>query len=268
VILRHEACPRCILDHLPGWQKGIDALTKGFRASEDAAVQRTLLSAYTNPRIKAARDRQDELLVARYRGRRLAIADLGCGDGYHGSIFGAAGGIYHGYEIAPDLAALARERWRSEGLAQAEVILGDLRDASPAAGTYDLVFCLYFTAGNLRDGFDDLSRYTDEYLDRNPFFVAIISRFHQALKAGGRMFLTVYKDVPEAEAAQHDYYLNTGQHPVTPRGSRFVATAEGFWSVRWTQESMLSNLAACGIAAGQVTFNDLDRIAWLVEIER
>lgn len=55
---------------------------------------------------------------------------------------------------------------------------------------------------------------------------------------------------------------------MTPPGGRFVATAEGFWSARWTKKSMLSNLAACGIAAERVVFNQLNRIAWLVEIER
>ena len=82
------------------------------------------------------------------------------------------------------------------------------------------------------------------------------------------MFLTVYKDVPEAEAAQRDFYDNTGQHVVTSKGSRFVATAEGFWSARWTEESMLSNLRECGIGAESVVFNDLNSIAWLVEIRK
>ena len=68
------------------------------------------------------------------------------------------------------------------------------------------------------------------------------------MKAGGRMFLTLYKDVPEAEAAQVDFYERTGQHVVTPSGSRFVATAEGFWSARWTRDSLLSNLDAWAFA--------------------
>lgn len=80
------------------------------------------------------------------------------------------------------------------------------------------------------------------------------------------MLLTVYKDVPEAEAAQWDFYEHAGQRVLTPKGSRFAATADGFWSVRFTTESMLSNLSACGIAETQVTFHDLNAIAWLVEI--
>lgn len=82
------------------------------------------------------------------------------------------------------------------------------------------------------------------------------------------MFLTVYKDVPEAEEAQIDFYEHTDQHVVTSRGGRFVATAENFWSARWTEESLLSNLKACGIIESDVMFHDLNHIAWLVEIHK
>ena len=241
-------------------------MARSSRSSEDRAVRGTLLSSYANPLIKEARDRQDRILIERFAGYPNRIADLGCGDGYHGEIFAAAGGTYHGYEIAPEIAGLAIERWRKAGLSNTELILGDLARAEPPPSYYDLVFCLYFTAGNLRDPLQGLSLYTDSYLDRNPFFIGVVSRFLKALKSGGRMFLTVYKDVREAEAAQHDFYINTGQHPITPLGSRFVATAEGFWSARWTRESMLSNLRECGITGRQVRFVDLNRIAWLVEI--
>lgn len=146
--------------------------------------------------------------------------------------------------------------------------MGDAAQAELEDEFYDLVLCLYFTPGNFRDKSDDLRLYTDAYLDRNPRFICVVSRFYQAMRMGGSMFLTVYKDVPEAEAAQIDFYENTGQHVATPPGSRFVATAEGFWSVRWTKDGMLSNLSACGISPGNVMFNDLNAIAWLVEIRK
>ena len=132
-----------------------------------------------------------------------------------------------------------------ERLTNTELFLGDASQAAPGPNFYDLVFCLYFTPGNFREASADLSLYTDAYLARNPSFIAIFSRFYQALKPGGLMFLTIYKDVPEAEAAQIEFYVHTDQHVVTPRGSRFVATAEHFWSARWTEESLSSNLNAC-----------------------
>lgn len=243
-------------------------MTDPGRRSEDDAVQRALSAAYCPPLIREARERQDEILIERFRGQPLRIADIGCGDGYHGSIFAPHCGVYHGFEIAEEIAAKTAERWQKEGLDNAKVIVGDVADAELETAFYDLAWCLYFTPGNIRDVFDDLSLYTDAYLDRNPRFIRTLSRFHEALRSGGRMFLTVYKDVPEAEAAQREFYDRTGLQVVTPLGSRYVATAERFWSVRWTKRSMLTNLEGCGIREGAVQFHELSPIAWLVEIAR
>ncbi len=243
-------------------------MTRSLRTSEDEAVRKTLTSSYCPPLIREARERQDEILIARYRDKPLRIADMGCGDGYHGSIFAPGCELYHGFEISPAIADLARARWQQERLENTEIVVGDVAAAVLRQAFYDLAFCLYFTAGNFREQSRDLSMYTDAYLDRNPQFIRIVSRFHEALRPGGRMFLTVYKDVPEAEAAQVDFYLNTEQHVVTPPGSRFVATAEHFWSARWTKASMLSNLRACEIDEDEVVFNDLNAIAWMVEITK
>lgn len=238
------------------------------RESEDQAVQQTLTASYCPPPIREARERQDEILIARFRGQPYTIADVGCGTGYHGSIFAPSCRLYHGFEIAPEIAAIARDTWEKEGLDNAILFLGDVAEADLDDDFYDLVFCLYFTPGNFRGESDDLQRYTDAYLDRNPGFIDVFSRFYKAMKPGGFMFLTIYKDVPEAEAAQIDFYEHTGQHVITPKGSRFVATAEGFWSARWTRASVLSNLSACGIGESNVVFHDLNTMAWLIEISK
>lgn len=239
-----------------------------LRRKEARATKVALLSDYCPPLIAEARMRQDEILTERFRGKPYRIADLGCGDGYHGLIFGPASIAYHGFEISAELADIARSSWKQAGLVQAELRFGDLAKADPPDEFYDLVYCLYFTPGNFRDVSDDLALYTDAYLDRNPVFMRIMSTFYRALKTGGRMFLTVYRDVPEAEAAQRDFYQKTGQHMRTPRGSRFVATRESFWSVRFTRRSMLSNLAGSGISANDVLFHELNAIAWLIEIAK
>lgn len=239
-----------------------------LRESEDEAVQQTLTSSYCPEPIREARQRQDAILVERFQGGPYTIADIGCGTGYHGSIFAPSCRLYHGFEIAPEIAAMARDNWEKEGLDNAEVFPGDVAEAHLEEAFYDLVFCLYFTPGNFRDVSEDLRLYTDAYLDRNPKFIEVISRFYKAMTRGGSMFLTIYKDVPEAEAAQVDFYEHTGQHVITPKGARFVATAQRFWSVRWTRESMLSNLSACAIEEGEVVFHDLNTIAWLVEIKK
>jgi SAM-dependent methyltransferase len=239
-----------------------------LRESEDRAVLNALESSYCPEPIKEARERQDEILIERFRGYPYAIADIGCGTGYHGSIFAPTCRLYHGFEISTDIAEIAQKRWRREGLNNAELFLGDVAQAKPLAISYDLVFCLYFTPGNFREPSTDLSLYTDAYLNRNPSFIMIFSKFYRSLKPGGLMFLTVYKDVPEAEASQIDFYEHTNQHVVTPRGTRFVATAENFWSARWTKESLSSNLKACAIAENDVMFHDLNHIAWLVELKK
>lgn len=243
-------------------------MKKSPHESEDLAVHGSLFGDYINPLIKQARERQDEYLLARFKGQRLDIADLGCGDGYHASLFAPGGGLYHAFEFAPPMAQMARLRFKKEGLCNASLFEVDLLDYQPDKEVYDIAWCLYFTPGNFRDRFDDLSRYSDHYLDHNPVFINITAKFYQATRPGGHMFFCIYKDNPLTEAAQWDFYLKTNQHPVTPKGSRFVLTREGFWSARWTKQSMLSNLADCGISSTQVRFIELNEIAWLVEVTK
>ena len=234
--------------------------------SEQEALQQTMASSYCPAPIRQARARQDEMLGERLRHGSYTVADIGCGNGYHAVLLAPSMRVYHGFEVAPAMAAAARALWRKEHIDNAQVFVGDVALAPVEEAFYDVVLCLYFTPGNIRDRSEDLRLYSDAYLDRNPRFIQVISRFYRAMQTGGRMFLTLYKDVPEAEAAQVDFYEHTGQHVVTPPGSRFVATAEGFWSARWTRDSLLSNLDACGIRPDAVTWNDLNDIAWLVEV--
>ena len=243
-------------------------MSNSLRESEARATLKSLESSYCPAPIREARERQDEILIERFQGQPYTIADIGCGTGYHGSIFAPTCRLYHGFEISTHIAKIAQERWRKEGLNNAELFLGDVTQGKTPDNFYDLVWCLYFTPGNFREPSTDLSLYTDAYLDRNPSFIAIFSNFYRSLKPGGLMFLMIYKDVPEAEDAQIDFYEHTDQHVVTSKGGRFVATAENFWSARWTEESLLSNLKACEIAERDVMFSDLNHIAWLVEIRK
>lgn len=234
--------------------------------SENEAVKRALESSHCPEPIREARQIQDEILSERLRHGPYKIADIGCGDGYHAVLFSPHCLLYHGFEISPAMAEEAHALWEKERIDNAQIFIGDAAEAVVEEAFYDLVFCLYFTPGNIRDKSDDLSLYSDAYLDRNPRFIQTFSRFYRALKIGGSAFLTMYKDVPKTEAAQVDFYEHTGLRVVTPLGSRFVATAEGFWSARWTQDSIASNLGACGIGAEDIVFHDLNDIAWLVEV--
>ena len=236
--------------------------------SENEAVKRTLESSYCPEPIRQAREQQDSILRDQLQPGPYKIADIGCGNGYHAVMLSPVALLYHGFEISLAIAETARTLWQTENVDNAHIFVGDVAEAQLEDAFYDVVLCLYFTPGNFRDKSDDLGLYSDAYLARNPHFVRVVSRFYMALARGGSMFLTIYQDVREAEAAQVDFYENTGQNVVTPPGSRFVATAEGFWSVRWTKDTMLSNLNACGIHSEDVAFNDLNPIAWLVEIKK
>jgi len=235
---------------------------------ESESVQKTLDNQYVPKPILEARLLQDKVLAERFKGLKINIADIGCGDGYHGETFAPDCNVYHGYEISKEMVKKTGQRWAENGLENANVVECDAGKVELKPDFYDVAWSLYFTSGNFRDEFDDIAKYDDAYLDKNPKFIAIISNFYDALKKGGKLFLTVYKDKSETEAAQRKFYGDTGQTVITPLGSRFVASKENFWSVRWTKESMLSNLAGCGIKPEQVIFNDLNSVGWLVEITK
>lgn len=239
-----------------------------LREYESESVQKTLDNSYVPKPILEARKIQDEIIKKRFFGKDIAIADIGCGDGYHGEIFAPECKTYHGFEISSEMAEKTRKKWAEQGLENAKVFHGDASCIELDTDTYDVAWSLYFTSGNFRDELEDVELYDDSYLDKNPAFIKIVSNFYESLKPGGKLFLTVYKDRPETEEAQHTFYKNTGQTVVTPLGYRFVATEENFWSVRFTKKSMLSNLAECGIEASQVQFNDLNDVAWLVEVTK
>lgn len=231
-------------------------------------VQKTLRDDYIPKLILQARRLQDEFIAAKFKFKKIDIADIGCGDGYHGEMFAPYCRSYTGFEISPEMAKFARTRWRKLGLQNTKLIVGDAAEMQVQPNSFDVVWCLYFTPGNIRDQFDDLTKYDDAYLDKNSKFIKLMRTFCRALRPGGQMFLTVYKDVPEAEKAQIEFYRNTGQTVITPVGSRFVATVGNFWSVRWTKASMLSNLAAAGISPSSVSFHSLNSISWFVEITK
>ncbi len=242
-------------------------MKNALREYESENVQKTLDNAYVPKPILEARQKQDVFLLERFKGKPLAIADVGCGDGYHGELFAPDCAVYDGFEISEAMAQKTNGRWVANGLKNAHVTHCDAGRTPLEKGHYDVAWSLYFTSGNFRDELP-LEGYTDAVLDRNPAFIRVVSNMFQSLKPGGRLLLTVYKDKPETEEAQRTFYQKTGQTLLTPLGSRFVATQENFWSVRWTRESMLSNLADCGIQLDQVTFHDLNAISWIVEIQK
>jgi pimeloyl-ACP methyl ester carboxylesterase/SAM-dependent methyltransferase len=233
---------------------------------DDPSVRATLEDSNIPELIRQARKEQDRLLWDRYEGRQVRIADIGCGDGYHARIYAPQCAFYHGYEISPQMVEKARRRCAD--LQNVEIIEGDAQQVVLGSEKYDVIWCLYFGAGNLREFRKVLADYGGAYLDENTRFIDIIGRFYSALEEGGSLFLTLYKDTPQAEEAQRSFYWRTDQFVLTDFGSRFVATDKGFWSVRWTRESVLHHLEKAGVPRAKVTFMNLNEIAWLVEARK
>lgn len=233
---------------------------------DDRSVRATLEESSIPWLIRQARETQDNLLWERYKNRPIRIADIGCGTGYHAEIYAPHCTFYHGYELSREMADEAQRR--CAGLPNVEIIEGDAYDTVLRSKTYDVAWCLYFGAGNLRQTREILSDYDEAYLNENPRFIGIFARFYATLEAGGSLFLTIYKDTPQAEEAQRSFYWGTNQFVLTDFGSRFVATDKGFWSMRWTQECALSHLEKAGIDRVNITFIDLNEIAWLVEARK
>lgn len=119
--------------------------------SENEALQRTLMSSYCPVPIRQARERQDEMLLQRLRHNAYTIADIGCGNGYHAVLLAPSMRVYHGFEVSPAMAETARALWRKERIDKARIFVGDAVLATLQDALYDIVLCLYFTPGNIRD---------------------------------------------------------------------------------------------------------------------
>ncbi|HWL85491.1 MAG TPA: class I SAM-dependent methyltransferase, partial [Polyangiaceae bacterium] len=222
---------------------------------ENATVRKTLdIGIRTSSPISESAENEIALLERRlselFAGQTIRIADIGCGDGRHALRF--ARGIeaanlqckkYVGFEISSAMVEQARKRVAEARLEHVAIVEGNALTADLVEAPYHVAWCLFFTAGNLRDLGLPLEAYDDAYLDKNPAFSGVVRRFYESLVPGGRLFFTIYKDVPLAEQAQHTVYEQCGMTVITRPGNRFVATNEGFWSVRWTRESVLSNLS-------------------------
>ena len=121
-------------------------MSNKLRESESRAVFKSLESSYCPKAIQEARDRQDEILIARFHGRRCAIADVGCGTGYHGSIFAPACELYHGFEISAHIGKIAQDRWRNDGLTNATLFWATVAEAGRRQRDFlrsGLLFVLY-----------------------------------------------------------------------------------------------------------------------------
>jgi protein-L-isoaspartate(D-aspartate) O-methyltransferase len=68
-----------------------------------------------------------------------AVLDIGCATGYSTALLANLAQVVTAVEIEPELAAAARENLKALGLANANVVEGDLARGAPEAGPFDVI---------------------------------------------------------------------------------------------------------------------------------
>jgi SAM-dependent methyltransferase len=239
-----------------------------LREYQNEVVQKTLKPDHYPypPLLQEALDREYEVLDSLdWNGK--VVLDVGCGKGRHGLRYARFCRRYIGLDISEDMIEATRMIWQEAGLTNTELLLGDADKINFEPGSLDRAMSLFFTPGNFRKDNFDVSNYSlDEDINRNPKFKAIVSNLYQALKPGGDLVLTVYKDKEETREMQKYYYSSVGMHVNSKDSDPFVSTVEGFWSVRWTEERLFSILDQIGIEKSLVRFIDLTDISWMIQI--
>jgi SAM-dependent methyltransferase len=194
------------------------------------------------------------------------ILDVGCGEGRHGIRYAARSARYIGVDLCEEMIKASQKNWGK--IANTSLIQANAAQYQFSKNSVDRAMSLWFTPGNFRRDDFDVANYSMEEINQNPQFIKIVSNMYQALKPNGHILLTVYKDKKKTREMQKSWYARTGQTVLTKDSDPFVATKEGFWSLRWTKERMFSNLRGCGIRDSQVVFHDLSPISWIVEIKK
>jgi SAM-dependent methyltransferase len=237
-----------------------------LREYQNRVVQNTLNPDFYPALLQEAVDREYELLDAMDWSEKVVL-DIGCGEGRHGLRYAPLCQRYIGVDISEDMTNATRKRWQEAGLENTTIIFGDADNINFEGESIDRAMSLFFTPGNFRKENFDVSNYDlEEDVNKNPKFKAITSNLYRALKPGGELLLTVYKDKEETREMQKHVYTITGMHVNSKDTDPFVSTEEGFWSVRWTKERMISIMEQVGISKSQVNFIDLNDISWMVRV--
>ena len=143
--------------------------------------------------------------------------------------------------------------------------------------TYDLVLCTYFTAGDFKpaqvrletrkDGL--IVDYNPNVLRPNKSFVAVFKGGYDLLHEGGKIVIgSIYWNNDFVRRVQEDFYRKCGMTVITSDKDLFTATLEGFWSERFDQGRLYSNLE--WLPKKKIRLVDLDdyTFAFMVVIDK
>ncbi|MFC1801624.1 hypothetical protein ACFLZB_04125 [Nanoarchaeota archaeon] len=207
---------------------------------------RTLNENYMTENLKQAQERELSEVRKIILGKNsLDVFDIGVGDARLPLALAQDGGVwnhissYEGIEISDDciIGAEARMGNISDKI---RIKKFDARDLSQLVGEgqqFGLVLCTYFTAGNFYPrsySFGKGETVTDSEIKSE--FQKIFFPAFDLLRQGGELVLgSVYIDNEATKEKQREFYEKCGM-TVISSDSPFMATKEGFWSLRFTKE--------------------------------
>ena len=146
----------------------------------------------------------------------------------------------------------------------------NLASLTPPAQGYDLILSTWFTAGNfVPSRFKQSSFNHDLNLSCNDTFSLVFEEAYRQLKVGGELILgSIYRDNEPTRIRQEEAYRHFNWAIYTDSRDAFCGTENGWWSQRFTQESLFGYLPE--IAQENFSFIPLDNyeFAWMVRIKK
>ncbi|MDO8577110.1 MAG: methyltransferase domain-containing protein [Candidatus Daviesbacteria bacterium] len=117
---------------------------------------------------------------------------------------------------------------------------------------YDLVICTYFTPGNFKPAeikiatneYGKILPYPSDVLNPNQIFIRVFKSAFQLLKKNGKLFMgSIYIDSDDNRKKQEAFYKKCRMKIITTEKDSFTATKEGFWSQRFSDDSLYKHLS-------------------------
>jgi len=191
--------------------------------------------------------------LSRELGRKLNVLDIGIGDGRIPRRLSKIREIwslitqYDGIDNSEIMIKRAELTIHSFGLgSKVRVFNLDARNLSELKGSYDLILCTYFTAGNFIP--ENFSFETDRNsnlraifsLEKNESFQRVFRSAYNLLAFGGKLVLgSIYIDNDSTREKQEEFYKKCGMTVITGPTDSFTATKEEFWSQRFTKKRIM-----------------------------
>ena len=195
----------------------------------------------------------------------LTILDIGIGDArILKHIFGIkeiwnAIEHYDGIDIAQNCIDISKEvikRLHVEN--KASVYLLDATKLNQLKKKYDLIICIWFTAGNFYPTNFDFEKFNHNYnMSTNDKFSSIFKQAYELLNKNGEIIIgSMYIDNEETRKRQEEAYRYWGWKIITDERDCFTASKEGWWSGRFTKKRVYDSLSF--IPKEKISFIQLD----------